>query len=554
MIRTLYIFVEIAVDSPHLSSTIRSNFPSKRSEFRRKILGIGSSSSNDAASSSTDQVQESSKGKKLKKIEIETESQEDQSTSIESRFQETLDIDEKIQNPLREEGQDEEIGGNRDREEEDDRPTHFALVATVQFIGALQGLKESLERIEPKPLPRSNGNGEGNRLMITDDPSSSSSPNPTTSNSTQDSTSTPTSTSTSTWYSSSYLITVPQSKPLSPGEVLGCTSPQFTSPNSNKNGSSPDALIYLGDGRFHLESAMIANPRLPAFRYDPYSKTLVRERYDHERMRLERGKALDLAKESVGKEEGRSKLKREKGLEKKLKKVEEDLKERITFNDSEGMDQVKEEEVEIEVERKKRERENSWGLILGTLGRQGSLKVLKHLQDSLILPQITSTTTKSTSTPTSIPSIPILLSELSPQKLSLFGPNLSIFVQTSCPRLSIDWGNAFEKPLLSPYEATVALGRVKGWDRSDRIKGLGTRRGEKLDQSKNGTGNEKDQEGKGDYPMDFYSDDSPGPWTPRFGMGRKKKEAVGGGGGGGGKNALLLKKRNQTKVKEESVD
>ncbi|MCO5561152.1 hypothetical protein L7F22_014773 [Adiantum nelumboides] len=276
MIRTLYIFVEIAVDSPHLSSTIRSNFPSKRSEFRRKILGIGSSSSNDAASSSTDQVQESSKGKKLKKIEIETESQEDQSTSIESRFQETLDIDEKIQNPLREEGQDEEIGGNRDREEEDDRPTHFALI---------------------------HGNGEGNRLMITDDPSSSSSPNPTTSNSTQDSTSTPTSTSTSTWYSSSYLITVPQSKPLSPGEVLGCTSPQFTSPNSNKNGSN----------------------------IDPYSKTLVRERYDHERMRLERGKALDLAKRKCWERRREIEIEEEKGLEKKLKKVEEDLKERITF-------------------------------------------------------------------------------------------------------------------------------------------------------------------------------------------------------------------------------
>jgi len=44
-----------------------------------------------------------------------------------------------------------------------------------------------------------------------------------------------------------------QAKPLSPGEVLGCTSPVI---------SNCDVLVYLGDGRFHLESAMIANPNL----------------------------------------------------------------------------------------------------------------------------------------------------------------------------------------------------------------------------------------------------------------------------------------------------
>ena len=31
------------------------------------------------------------------------------------------------------------------------------------------------------------------------------------------------------------------------------------------------------------------------------------------------------------------------------------------------------------------------------------------------------------------------------------------WIQVACPRLSIDWGYAFEKPLLSPYEAAVAL-------------------------------------------------------------------------------------------------
>jgi 2-(3-amino-3-carboxypropyl)histidine synthase len=64
---------------------------------------------------------------------------------------------------------------------------------------------------------------------------------------------------------------------------------------------------------------------------------------------------------------------------------------------------------------------------------------------------------------TSIPFIPILLSELSPAKLSLFAPHISTFVQTSCPRLSIDWGYAFDKPLLSPYETALAVGDEPGW-------------------------------------------------------------------------------------------
>lgn len=37
---------------------------------------------------------------------------------------------------------------------------------------------------------------------------------------------------------------VPQAKPLSPGEVLGCTSPTLL---------DRDALVFVADGRFHLE-------------------------------------------------------------------------------------------------------------------------------------------------------------------------------------------------------------------------------------------------------------------------------------------------------------
>jgi 2-(3-amino-3-carboxypropyl)histidine synthase len=83
-----------------------------------------------------------------------------------------------------------------------------------------------------------------------------------------------------------FALVVPQAKPLSAGELLGCTSPQISS-------AEIDALIYVGDGnlqcsihyksenwfkgRFHLESAMIANPLIEAFRYDPYDKRFTRE-------------------------------------------------------------------------------------------------------------------------------------------------------------------------------------------------------------------------------------------------------------------------------------
>ena len=33
----------------------------------------------------------------------------------------------------------------------------------------------------------------------------------------------------------------------------------------------------------------------------------------------------------------------------------------------------------------------------------------------------------------------------------------------ACPRLSIDWGEGFTKPTLTPYEALVTLGAAPGW-------------------------------------------------------------------------------------------
>ncbi|GMF45311.1 unnamed protein product [Phytophthora fragariaefolia] len=84
-------------------------------------------------------------------------------------------------------------------------------------------------------------------------------------------------------------MVVPQIKPLSPGEVLGCTSPII---------EGVDALVFIADGRFHLESAMIMNPSLKAYRYDPYPKMLTIEKYDLPQMMEIRRAAIDQAKDA----------------------------------------------------------------------------------------------------------------------------------------------------------------------------------------------------------------------------------------------------------------
>jgi 2-(3-amino-3-carboxypropyl)histidine synthase len=53
------------------------------------------------------------------------------------------------------------------------------------------------------------------------------------------------------------------------------------------------------------------------------------------------------------------------------------------------------------------------------------------------------------------------------------------WIQVACPRLSIDWGYAFSKPLLSPYEASVVFEAIPYQDV---------------------------------YPMDYYTKASLGPW------------------------------------------
>lgn len=224
-------------------------------------------------------------------------------------------------------------------------------------------------------------------------------------------------------------------------------------------------IRYLGDGRFHLESIMIANPTVPAFRYDPYSKKLTRERYNHTEMRTIRDEAVQTARRSISAySQSQSQLPSESQPESHLPSPPP-TPDRTPVSHAEPPHPSDDTPL--------------WGVILGTLGRQGSFRQLRAITQQLA------------GAPRPIPYVPILLSELSPAKLALFGAHVAAFVQTSCPRLSIDWGHAFERPLLSPYETAVAVGKAAGWMRDGE--------GDVRERAKNG----------GTYPMDFYSAGSP---------------------------------------------
>ncbi|TKY88517.1 hypothetical protein EX895_002505 [Sporisorium graminicola] len=452
-IKTLYVFVEILIDPAHLAATIRANFPSDKHDFRAKILG----GSQNAAGKRAEVDETAGRAK----IQIGEQERADSSTAATA------------------------VTASQPQ-------THLALVGTVQFINAIHGLREALEQQQHRLADGSivSGGPQPDRLMLTAGTAADGEVQHV-----------PQAAKWKAWSSGEYKVTVPQVKPLSPGEVLGCTSPKLDK-------DSIDAIVYIGDGRFHLESIMIANPRVPAFRYDPYTKRFVRELYDHAEMRKMRGEAVRLAQDSVG------------GL---------DL-------DPESSIVKQKEEVAVGGEEQGRSMAaaSGWGVVLGTLGRQGSLRVLESLTASL-----------AEHTPP-IPHVPILLSELSPQKLGLFGEHLAAFIQSSCPRLSIDWGFAFAKPLLSPYEAAVSVKKVKGWQ--EDVEGLGMSR-TPAKQNSTGEGDPVPREDKhlpldGDYPMDFYSDSSLGPWTPRHGMAPAKKPA------GAKSNLALLRslRGNRTKA------
>jgi len=159
---------------------------------------------------------------------------------------------------------------------------------------------------------------------------------------------------------------VPQVRPLSPGEVLGCTSPVIGAPT----------VVYIGDGRFHLESAMIRNPGRRFFRYCPYMRRMTEEFYDH-------GKMLEFRRREIGRALAGRRI----------------------------------------------------GVILGSLGRQGNRGVFDNVVRRLEGYEV----------------YKIVLDEISEGVLDGID-FVDAFVQISCPRLSIDWGVSYKRPILSPFE------------------------------------------------------------------------------------------------------
>ena len=198
-------------------------------------------------------------------------------------------------------------------------------------------------------------------------------------------------------------VNIPQTKPRSSGEVLGCTSPKI--PEAKED----IVCIFLADGRFHIESVMIKNQHIEFFyQYDPYSRKFTKEKYDIPKMH-------DIRQQEITKARSAKCI----------------------------------------------------GIILGTLGRQGNRGLLNDL--------------KRICKSKDIKYIILLLSEISPQKLDKFS-DIDAWIQIACPRLSIDWGHNYSKPILNTYEAHVLLDQIQ-WQKS--------------------------------YPMDFYSNDA-GEWGVYF--------------------------------------
>merc|ERR1712226_134402 len=131
-----------------------------------------------------------------------------------------------------------------------------------------------------------------------------------------------------------------------------------------------------------------------------------------------------------------------------------------------------------------------WVILLSTLGRQGNPKIMENLIKA--------------ASKVNLPIIPVLMAEIQPEKLKNF-KNTEVFIQIGCPRLSIDWGpDTVPKPLLTPYEGMIAM---DGIEQPDWI----------VDKTNVDSA----------YPMDFYSNDSLGPWTNNHELNRPMRRKPG---------------------------
>ena len=168
-IKTLYVFVEIGIDSDHLHHTVRLNFPSNRKSFHERVLD----------------------GEEAKRaIEPGT------------KIAPVLQI-EAARSAPEPEG---ETSNTVER-------TKLALVSTIQFVAALQKLKDDLTTEYTPPDTKEEGKAAG----LIEDGTPMSVPLSQTA-------------STGDYLKASsgiYDATIPRSKPLSPGEILGCTAPKL---------------------------------------------------------------------------------------------------------------------------------------------------------------------------------------------------------------------------------------------------------------------------------------------------------------------------------------
>eukprot|EP00580_Thalassiosira_gravida_P019920 CAMPEP_0201659230 /NCGR_PEP_ID=MMETSP0494-20130426/2056_1 /ASSEMBLY_ACC=CAM_ASM_000839 /TAXON_ID=420259 /ORGANISM="Thalassiosira gravida, Strain GMp14c1" /LENGTH=611 /DNA_ID=CAMNT_0048136641 /DNA_START=44 /DNA_END=1879 /DNA_ORIENTATION=- len=317
---------------------------------------------------------------------------------------------------------------------------------------------------------------------------------------------------------------VPQAKPLSPGEVLGCTAPSGLArldfqealsksrrrqARKNRDASTSDVtapnestarervMIFLADGRFHLEAAMISNPSLRALRYDPYSKTLTEERYEIVKMKKLRRDAILSVRKNLGIAPPSRRMDIVSGTVDPATESSDDIANSVLQQQlsspvlSLGSQPPSDSSPPI-----------TMGIILGTLGRQGNPAILSRIR-SLLHSR-------------GIRSIIVLLSEIFPKKLEMMssttpgsGGGVSAWVQIACPRLSIDWGHYFCVSVLSPFELYVALGEVVDtslWS---------------ADEEKKDGAEGEDMHDDG-YPMDFYTK-SGGPWTNYYDSNKDRK-------------------------------
>jgi len=170
-IKTLYVFVEIAIDTIHLAQTVRLNFPDNRRLFHETLL--------DSEESDRDIPAGANIGH-LRHLRIEGPP----TTSASDAQEESDNKSTQIQST-----------------------TRLALVATIQFVAALQQLKGELnaEYSGAPPLSLVEGrtpDDEGSTRPVTD-------------------------VRVPKLWMGRYEVTIPRSKPLSPGEILGCTAPRL---------------------------------------------------------------------------------------------------------------------------------------------------------------------------------------------------------------------------------------------------------------------------------------------------------------------------------------